>query len=86
MVRSREAQIAELKLAVQEGEERLVKEREAVRKAREKQYEAQRKMEEVEEMMPRLQVTTSTRIWQSACSLRPHFFPPQKQKWRRSRR
>ena len=56
MVRRREAQIAELKLAVQEGEERLVKEREAVRKAREKQYEAQRKMEEVEEMMPRLQV------------------------------
>jgi hypothetical protein len=83
MVRSREAQIAELKLAVQEGEERLVKEREAVRKAREKQYEAQRKMEEVEEMMPRLQVTTSTRIL-ARCP--HHFFSPQKQIWRRSRR
>ena len=61
MVRSREAQIAELKLAVQEVEERLVKEREAVKKARDKQYEAQRKMEEVEEMMPRLQVEYSIR-------------------------
>ena len=60
-VRSREAQIAELKLAVQEGEERLVKEREAVRKARDTQYQAQRKMEEVEEMMPRLQVEYSIR-------------------------
>ncbi len=60
-MRSREAQIAELKLAVQEGEERLVKEREAVRKARETQYQAQRKMEEVEEMMPRLQVEYSRR-------------------------
>lgn len=55
LMREKDAYIAELKRTIEEGEERLARERDAVKKARDAMYDAQRKMEEVEEMLPRLQ-------------------------------
>jgi len=55
LMRDKDVQIAELKRIIDEGEERLARERDAVKKARDTMYDAQRKMEEAEEMLPRLQ-------------------------------
>jgi chromosome segregation ATPase len=64
IIREKDDYISELKRTIEEGEQRVAREREALRKARDALYESQRKTEEVEEMIPRLQVCVCVQVRQ----------------------